>query len=209
MIQVNAIGDACPLPVIKVRKALEQMSSGELEVLVDNNVAVQNIERFSKARNCAFSYEEGDGVFTIRIVKPAENGGDEDGIVDDANKPSEAVHISPQREAKNVVAITSSKMGSGDDGLGDILMKSFFFTLTQLDQLPHTVLLYNSGAKLSVHGSPVLKDLVALDQAGVRIMTCGTCLNYFGIADQLAVGEITNMYDIVDQLRTATHIISP
>ena len=100
-------------------------------------------------------------------------------------------------------------MGRGDDVLGDILMKSFFFTLTQLDDLPHTLLLYNAGAKLSIHGSPVLKDLVALGEAGVRIMTCGTCLNHFGIADQLAIGEITNMYDIVDQLRTATHIIRP
>ncbi len=203
MIQVNAIGDACPLPVIKVRKALEQMTSGELEVLVDNDVAVQNIERFAKSRDCSFSYEKGDGIFKIRIVKPDE------GTSEDSSEQIEVVPVHPQREAKRVVAITSAQMGSGDDALGDILMKSFFFTLTQLDELPHTVLLYNAGAKLSVNGSPVLKDLIALDQAGVRIMTCGTCLNHFGIADQLAVGEITNMYDIVDQLRTATHIIRP
>lgn len=209
MIQVNAIGDACPLPVIKVKKALEQMSSGELEVLVDNDVAVQNIERFAKSRECAFSYEKGDGIFTIRIVQSAESGADGESVADDAEKQSETVQAQPQGKAKNVVAIASDKMGSGDDALGDILMKSFLFTLTQLDELPHTVLLYNSGAKLSIHGSPVLKDIVALHQAGVRIMTCGTCLNHFGIADQLAIGEITNMYDIVDELRTATHIIRP
>ncbi|HPY63625.1 MAG TPA: sulfurtransferase-like selenium metabolism protein YedF [Bacillota bacterium] len=203
MIQVNAVGDACPLPVIKVRKALEQMTSGELEVLVDNDVAVQNIERFAKSRNCAFSYEGGDGTYTIRIVKP------DDSAAEDIHAQEDVVREYSSRAAKNVVAIASDKMGRGDDVLGDILMKSFFFTLTQLDESPHTLLLYNAGAKLSIHGSPVLKDLIALDQAGVRIMTCGTCLNHFGIADQLAVGEITNMYDIVDQLRTATHIIRP
>ncbi|HHX19573.1 MAG TPA: sulfurtransferase-like selenium metabolism protein YedF [Clostridiaceae bacterium] len=203
MIQVNAIGDACPLPVIKVKKALEQMSSGELEVLVDNDVAVQNIERFAKSRECAFSYEKGDGIFTIRIVKSADD------ISEDSTEQVEDVREHTPRSVKRVVAIASNTMGRGDDVLGDILIKSFFFTLTQLDELPHTVLLYNSGAKLSIHGSPVLKDIVALHQAGVRIMTCGTCLNHFGIADQLAIGDITNMYDIVDELRTATHIIRP
>lgn len=209
MIQVNAIGDACPLPVIKVRKALEQITSGELEVLVDNDVAVQNIGRFAKARDCAFSCEKGEGTYTIRIVKQAEGGDDASGAVQETVNSSETVGHDPQRTPKHVVAIASDKMGYGDDALGDILIKSFFFTLTQLDALPHTILFYNSGAKLSIHGSPVLKDLVALEEAGVRIMTCGTCLNHFGIADQLAVGEITNMYDIVDQLRTAAHIIRP
>ena len=179
------------------------MSSGELEVLVDNDVAVQNIERFAKSRECAFSYEKGDGIFTIRIVKSADD------ISEDSTEQVEDVREHTPRSVKRVVAIASNTMGRGDDVLGDILIKSFFFTLTQLDELPHTVLLYNSGAKLSIHGSPVLKDIVALHQAGVRIMTCGTCLNHFGIADQLAIGDITNMYDIVDELRTATHIIRP
>ncbi len=218
MNKVNAIGDACPLPVIKTKKALEAMAPGLLEVTVDNDVAVQNITRFATARNYPVTSEQrGDSfVLTIEKIATSENhdmlAGVGESIDHEASKlmadPS-ALSATPAMTGTLVVAIASDKMGAGDDALGDILMKSFFFTLTQLDELPDTILLYNTGAKLSVEGSAVLPDLIALEKAGVRLMTCGTCLNHFGIADRLTVGEITNMYDIVDQLKTAGHVIKP
>ena len=100
-------------------------------------------------------------------------------------------------------------MGSGDDELGAVLMKGFVFALTQLDELPETVLMYNGGVKLACTGSSSLDDLRTLAEAGVEIMSCGTCLNHYGLAEQLEVGEATNMYVIVEKQASARGVIRP
>ena len=86
-------------------------------------------------------------------------------------------------------------MGSGNDELGAVLMKSFFFAETQLDTLPDKILFYNGGAKLTVEGSDCLEDIRILEKEGVEILTCGTCLDFYGLKEKLAVGAVTNMYD--------------
>ena len=88
-------------------------------------------------------------------------------------------------------------------------MKSFIFAVTQLDDLPDKMIFYNGGAKLTVRGSECLEDLKALAEQGVEIMTCGTCLDYYGIKDKLAVGSVTNMYSIVETLQSAVNVIRP
>ena len=108
-----------------------------------------------------------------------------------------------------VAAVSSDVMGQGSDELGATLMKGFLFALSQLPQLPKTVLFYNGGAKLTVEGSVSLEDIRNLESQGVEIMTCGTCLNYYGLADKLAVGSVTNMYSIVEKLAGASRIIRP
>ena len=100
-------------------------------------------------------------------------------------------------------------MGAGDDELGATLMKAFMFALTQQDELPAAILAYNGGVHLTVEGSPVLDDLKKLAEAGVEIFSCGTCLNHFGIADKLAVGEVTNMYVIVQKQLEAGVVVRP
>ena len=100
-------------------------------------------------------------------------------------------------------------MGNGNDELGEVLMKGFIFALTELDELPSTVLLYNSGVKLSTEGSKSIEDLKTLQAQGVEILSCGTCLNYYDLADKLEVGEVTNMYFIVEKMSQADKIIRP
>lgn len=204
MKQVNAIGDTCPLPVIKTKKALGEMESGQLEVLVDNEIAVQNIQKFVKSTGGKSTFSKQDDHFVIQIEKNEEQSNTE--MV--ANTSSENTNSSNTVQ-KTVVVIASDCMGSGDDELGHILIKGFLFAITQLDTLPDTVLLYNSGARLSIEGAATLEDLIALSKAGVKILTCGTCLNHFGIASQLAVGEVTNMYTIVEEMQQATCILRP
>ena len=106
-----------------------------------------------------------------------------------------------------VVAIASDHMGHGNEELGKILMKSFIFALTQLEELPKTILFYNGGATLTTEGSQSLEDLKTLEAQGVEILTCGTCLDYYGIKDKLAVGTVSNMYTIVEKLNNADKII--
>ena len=108
-----------------------------------------------------------------------------------------------------VVAITSDAMGAGDDTLGKKLMKAFIYSLTQLDELPKTIVFYNGGAHLTCEGSASLEDLKGLAGAGVEILTCGTCTDFYGITDKLQVGEITNMYVIAQKLMGASHVVRP
>ena len=116
----------------------------------------------------------------------------------------------PDARKKGLVAVLSSdQMGGGNEELGRILMKGFVYALTQLEELPETVLLYNGGARLSVEGSQSLEDLKSLEAQGVEILTCGTCLNFYELADKLKVGSVTNMYEIVEKMSGARLVIRP
>jgi selenium metabolism protein YedF len=110
---------------------------------------------------------------------------------------------------KTVVVLSSDCMGTGDDKLGQVLMKGFIYALTELEQLPKQIVLYNGGAKLSAKGSDSLEDLKLLESQGVEILTCGTCLNYYNLTEKLMVGSITNMYNIAEILLSADKIIKP
>jgi selenium metabolism protein YedF len=115
----------------------------------------------------------------------------------------------PGHKKNVVVAINSAKMGVGHDELGGVLIKGFIFALTQMDELPSAILFYNGGATLTTEGSASLEDLKNLEAQGVEILTCGTCLNYYGLSDKLRVGEVTNMYSIVEKLTGADLVVKP
>ena len=108
-----------------------------------------------------------------------------------------------------VVVLSSNGMGNGDPDLAKILMKSFLFALTKQDILPQAILLYNGGAHLSCEGSESLEDLRNLENLGVEILTCGTCLDFYHLKEKLAVGHVTNMYEIVEKMEQADKIIRP
>ena len=115
----------------------------------------------------------------------------------------------PDRRDNTVVVVSSDRMGTGNDDLGKVLIKGFIFAVTQLDTLPKTILFYNGGATLTCEGSDSLEDLKSLEAQGVEIMTCGTCLDYYGMKEKLAVGSVTNMYSIVEKMAGASNIIKP
>ena len=136
MITVNAMGDSCPIPVIKTKKAMQALTGPEtIEVLVDNEIAVQNVTKMASS-----------------------SGG----------------------------KVTSEKLGEKE-----------------------YMLFYNGGATLTCEGSDSLEDLKSLEAQGVNIMTCGTCLDYYGIKEKLAVGSVTNMYVIAETMAGADKIIRP
>ena len=115
----------------------------------------------------------------------------------------------PDSRRNVVVVIASDKMGEGSEELGKTLMKGFIYALNQQESLPKTMLFYNGGAALTCEGSPALEDLKSLAAQGVEILTCGTCLNFYGISDKLQVGEVTNMYVIAEKMTQAGLIVKP
>ena len=200
MVTVNAMGDNCPIPVIKTKKAMQALTGPEtIEVLVDNEIAVQNVTKMASSSGGKVTSEKlGDADFKVTIVMegaPAADG-------------AEAV-CAPDARDNTVVVVSSDRMGSGNDELGKVLIKGFIFAVTQLDTLPKTMLFYNGGATLTTEGSDSLEDLKSLEAQGVEIMTCGTCLDYYGLKDKLAVGTVTNMYSIVETMAKAGRIVRP
>ena len=200
---VDAVGDQCPIPVVKATKALRELREpGILEVRVDNEIAVQNLTRMAAGNRLPVrSEKKGEHLFlvTMEVAEP----------VGDAPVEEPALSCAPDARGDLVIAVDSETMGRGSDELGKLLMKSFLFAVTQLPQLPRTMLFYNGGARLTVEGSASLEDLKGLEARGVEILTCGTCLNFYGLADQLAVGGVTNMYSIVETLANTGKVLKP
>lgn len=200
MIKVNAIGDNCPIPVIKTKKAMKELTGPDtIEVLVDNEIAVQNVTKMAQSSGGKVSSEKtAEKEYRILIEMEGAPAAEE-----------EEVSCIPDARGNTIVVVSSDKMGSGNDELGKVLMKSFIFAVTQLEELPKTMLFYNGGATLTTEGAETLEDLKSLEAQGVEIMTCGTCLDYYGLKDKLAVGTVTNMYSIVETMAGATKVIRP
>ena len=206
MIQVNALGDACPIPVVKTKNAIKELGgSGVVETLVDNEIAVQNLTKMANQKGYKVSSKKlSDRQYQV-TMEIGENAADKQ------TAPTEAEQEAciPDARENTVVVIASATMGEGDPELGRLLMKGYLYALTQLDTLPKTLLFYNGGAALTCEGSASLEDLKSLEAQGVQILTCGTCLNHYGLTDSLKVGEVTNMYVIAETMAGAAKIVKP
>lgn len=206
MIQVNALGDACPIPVVKTKNAIKELGgSGVVETLVDNEIAVQNLTKMANQKGYRVSSKKlSDRQYQVTM----EIG---ESVADKQTAPTKAESETciPDARENTVVVIASATMGEGDPELGRLLMKGYLYALTQLDTLPKTLLFYNGGAALTCEGSASLEDLKSLEAQGVQILTCGTCLNHYGLTDSLKVGEVTNMYVIAETMAGAAKIVKP
>ena len=190
--KLNCMGMACPLPVVEAKKAIDEMEDGLLEIEVDNETCVQNLRRL------AAKYD-----FTVA----SESISDKEFLVKMEVKKDHA--LKGKQEDSCTVVFSSDKMGEGDEELGKNLMKSFVFALSNVDPLPTAMVFYNRGAFLTSEDSPVLADLKNLEKAGVKIMTCGLCADYYKIKETLGVGVISNMYEIVETQMESQKIIKP
>lgn len=205
MIQVNAMGDTCPIPVVKTKNAIKTLNgAGVVETLVDNEIAVQNLTKMAKQKGYQVKSEKlGEQQYKV-IMTIGE-------AAEEPAKPSaeEPEVCLPYGRRDTVIVISSSKMGEGNDELGTVLMNGFLYAIGQQDTLPKTMLFYNGGATLTCEDSPALEDLKSLEAQGVEILTCGTCLNYYGLSNKLKVGEVTNMYVIAEKMTQASRLVKP
>ncbi|MGL5579854.1 MAG: sulfurtransferase-like selenium metabolism protein YedF [Cetobacterium sp.] len=195
MIKVNAIGQTCPIPVIMTKNALKEITEGSIEVSIDNKISKENIEKFSKEMGFSFTTREENGIFFIQINK----------IINETSSNSSTSND----ENNTIIVIASDKMGDGETALGETLMKGFIYTLTEMESLPKAILFYNKGVFLTASNETTIKDLRILEERGVEILSCGACLNFYHLENNIAVGSITNMYNIIEKQMKANKVIRP
>jgi selenium metabolism protein YedF len=197
---VDARGLSCPQPVVLAKQALE--SNKQVKVIVDNETALENVKRLGSKLGCDVNVEaKSGGMYEIMIVRRADFNKDHNFIA--------SCETGTAQSGPFVIAFAEDKMGRGNDELGTVLIKAFMHTVAGQARKPDVMIFYNTGAKLTVQGSDVLDDLKKLEGEGVQILVCGTCLNYFEIKDKLAVGIISNMYDIVETMSGAGRLLTP
>ncbi len=185
---IDARGLACPKPVVLTKRELER--TGQLITIVDNMVAVENVKRLAKSKGCTVEVEDRDGDYHLLISCTDESS------------------ATVSQDHGNVVVLIASKhFGEGDQELGKILMNSFIYTLNQIDNISHLIFM-NSGVFLTLEDSEVLEMLKNEEDNGVEILSCGTCLDFYGVKEQLAVGKVTNMYTATEVLASATNTIT-
>lgn len=188
---IDARGKPCPQPVLLAAEALKQ--SDDVTVIVDNAGSQQNVAKFGKTQGCDTSAEvKPDGIH-VRLTKA---------------KTSAPQPASPEATGI-VIFIGSDIIGRGENAeLGSLLMQSFLNTLQSLPHRPETILFMNNGVKLVAEGSHVLGELKQLADSGIELLACGTCLSRLGLANKIAVGQVSNMFTIADTMLRAAKVIS-
>lgn len=181
---------ACPAPVIAVKRALEQQ--GDLRVLLDAGAPRENVSRFARSRGYGVD-EERQGDAWVLTITAGDGGTDE---------------TPPTAHGERVLLITSDRLGNGPEGLGKLLMKNFIHTLLETDPPPGRMFFMNSGVLLTTEGSELLEGLGKLAAGGVEILSCGLCLDYFGLKERLKVGGTTNMLTTLEGLLAAGQVIT-
>lgn len=192
---IDARGLACPQPVLLTKKAIAE--ENRVTAIVDGETARQNVTRMAEKQGCRVQAEEREDGIYLSITREGE--------------AAEQARIAPGTLPAGgplVVSVAGEFMGRGDDVLGNILIRAFFHTLGEVEPRPDVLVFYNSGVKLAVEGSPVLEDLRDLEEGGVRLLICGTCLGHYELKDKVAVGEVSNMYSIAETLLGAGKVVS-
>lgn len=191
-ITVDARGLNCPAPVIKTKKVMEHSPEEDIITIVNNDAARENVKRLAENLGYQVVINEKDGDYHLYLSK---------------GSCSEIAAVPDNSLGDDVIYIPTDKMGQGSDELGKVLMKSYFYALTEAKPYPAAVIFVNSGVNLTVEGSDVLDYLKTLEEQGVEILSCGTCLDFFHLKEKLAIGSVTNMYTIVEKMNAASKVI--
>lgn len=201
MKKLDCLGKICPIPVIETKKALrENKDENEFEILVDNEVATENLTKMANELRIDNKVEKIDTMKYKVTLRKTENSLD--------HKEIENYNTEKVTSDNYIVVISSNKMGGGEEEFSKGLLEGFVYALTEQDKLPDLIVCYNEGVRLTTENEKTIEDFKALEERGVRVLSCGLCLNNYELKDKLAVGEITNMFKIVELMRTR-HVVKP
>ncbi|KZL91122.1 sulfurtransferase-like selenium metabolism protein YedF [Clostridium magnum] len=187
---IDCKGLKCPQPVINTKKYFDSIEEGQATIVVDNEVSKNNVSKFSENNGFKSVVEEKDGLYYISI-----------------SKESCSCKLINFNEKKLTIVVTNDKLGLGDDKLGITLMKSYFYALSESDTLPSDLLFLNAGVKLTTEDSDCLDSIKKLQERGVNVLNCGTCLDFYNLKEKLVIGEITNMYTIIEKMNSSDKTI--
>lgn len=192
MITIDARGLNCPTPVIKTKKAMENNPEENIMTIVNNKAAQENIKRLADNLGYQVSVSEKEGDYYLQLSKDS----------------SLLFMMESENNLGNyLIYVATDKMGEGSDDLGRMLMKGYFYALTEAKPYPQAILFLNAGVKLTTVDSEVLDYIKILEDNGVEIFSCGTCLDFFGLQEKLVAGIQTNMYTIVEKMNQVSKVI--
>lgn len=200
MITVNAVGKACPEPVIMTRAAVEK-GAVELEVLVDNAVAVSNVTRFLEGQGFRVQHRENGGEFKVTARR-------EGAAASVGSAPAAGPAPCNRGGARLAVLVAGKTLGREDKELGEVLIKGFLGTLSKLETPPVVLALMNEGVKLALSDASTCDHLKDLERTGTKILVCGTCTTHFGITERVGVGTVSNMFEILEAVTGADKVLS-
>lgn len=201
MKELDCRGLACPQPVLQTKDALDEIREGQITVIVDNDAAVGNVSRFAHSQGAEVTTAARGNDFVLTIVKKGQD-------LANTNQDHKAEQVKAEK-ARLVVKISSQYMGEGSEELGRVLMQAFLKTLAEATLKPKSIVFYNGGVHLTCDGSDHLESIKTLEEMGIEIYSCGTCLDFFNKKEQLAVGAVSNMFEIVDLLSGADRVVEP
>lgn len=202
---IDAMDKPCPIPVIEAKKALGQPEADSVIIKVDNIVAVQNLEKMAKGYGYSFAFDEKSSrAYEVAISRDGKSAPPKSAL----SSVADIAECAVPSAKRLVVVISRDTMGEGTQELGKILIKGFIYSLTELDNPPAYVIFLTAGVRLTVRGSNTLDDLKKLVEKGTGVLSCGTCLNYFGLTEELEVGSVTDMYGITEKMAAASTVIN-
>jgi len=201
---VDTCGLKCPAPLIATKRALKDENAGDIfQVVADSSTSFGNISRFLKDNNVNFTWEESEGKWILTISKS--------GSVMVTSEATEycSKEIPHMNKGEFIIAFTSDKMGDGDADLGHILIGNFIRAIKDLDVLPSKMVFYNKGVALGRSDSDIAGDLRVLEQMGVDLLFCATCVNHYSLQDKINTGRMSNMFEIAQTMASASNVIKP
>lgn len=195
---IDVRGKLCPEPLMITRKAIKESSNGDsIEIVTDNETACKNIGSYLKELKITFIDRDNHIYF----------------VLGEEQQPTlEAIpecSISEKTDNGYIVVLKSEEMGNATSELGILLMRAFISTLADSDKLPKTIIMYNGGVKLAKSGTDTARGLKKLEEMGVELIICGTCVDFYQLKEDIKIGTISNMFVIVQKLSHATNIIYP
>lgn len=198
---IDVKGKQCPMPLIETKKALKEAADKEsIKILIDNPTSVKNVTHYLSDNQISFVEQKSGEVIELIVNKNGED-------LEDTDETAYCTTDIPQPE-NYIVLMAKDRIGEGSDELGEALAGAMINTLKSMNPLPDKIIFMNSGINFVITGSNVLDDLKELADRGVELITCGTCLDYFGKMDELKVGRVSNMLDILESMKTAGKVLN-
>lgn len=204
---IDARNLPCPQPLMLVKKAIDTEDPDVVEITVNSSAAKENILKYVNHVKLEVTdiVESGEEyIISISTGKPEKEPAPAPSVVE--NQADD--FLMDERPMGKIIFFNTDKIGNENPELGELLMKGFIYTIAELENKPGVLIFMNDGIRLTVEGSDSIGNLKKLENSGVDILVCGTCLEYLKLQDKLKVGSVSNMYDITEKLMNSKQVMT-